>query len=165
MSYLLFVIFLLFFSVFCVLLLIALNRVEKKHVEALSVVYPQRNYTPTSKTKRLLGFVIDVFIFSACEGGLEKIFSTVTTSKFTYFIAFLLLHILYFGVLELKLGQTMGKMILQTKVIHISGEPMLSKHALLRYCCRWIPMDAISFLIGKGWHDSFSATIVIEKKP
>ena len=71
----------------------------------------------------------------------------------------------YYILFEGNNGQTIGKMLTNTKVVDENGTRAHWGHALVRTICRFVPIyDPLSFLWGVGFHDSYSKTIVISNK-
>jgi uncharacterized RDD family membrane protein YckC len=74
---------------------------------------------------------------------------------------------LYFAILEIATGKTIGKMLTRTRVVSAHhGGPATTGQILGRTLCRYIPFEPFSFLFGDrnhpvGWHDSISNTRVI----
>ncbi|MBF9220079.1 RDD family protein [Hymenobacter ruricola] len=78
-------------------------------------------------------------------------------------LAVFALMFLYFFVLEVSTGRTIGKLITRTRVVMQDGSELTTKAILLRTLCRLIPFDAFSFLGGdSGWHDTLSKTRVVQ---
>jgi len=61
-------------------------------------------------------------------------------------------------------GKTLGKYATQTSVRKISGQIPQTNDIFVRSLLRLIPFEPITILFGKklGWHDEFSATMVVE---
>jgi uncharacterized RDD family membrane protein YckC len=72
----------------------------------------------------------------------------------------ILLYYLYYFILELTIGQTIGKMVTKTKVVNIdnSEKPNFSR-IFIRTIARLIPIDFLSYLfLSNGIHDILSKT-------
>jgi uncharacterized RDD family membrane protein YckC len=76
------------------------------------------------------------------------------------------LTLVYYALFEGLFGRSLGKLITGTVVIDKSGNTPGFRAILIRTLIRFIPIDAFSFLgnSGRGWHDSFSNTYVVNKK-
>lgn len=61
-------------------------------------------------------------------------------------------------------GRTIGKYITGTKVISTDGTQPSFFDYFIRNISRFVPFDALSFFGTNGWHDSWSATRVINVK-
>ncbi|MBJ6110173.1 RDD family protein [Hymenobacter sp. BT523] len=73
------------------------------------------------------------------------------------------LMFVYYFVLEVSTGRTIGKLLTRTRVVMEDGFELTTKAIFLRSLCRMIPFDAFSFLSGNaGWHDTFSKTRVVQ---
>ena len=79
----------------------------------------------------------------------------------------ILLYYLYYFILELTIGQTIGKIITKTRVVTIdnrvvtidNSEKPNFKKIFVRTISRLIPIDLISYLFSSnGIHDSLSKT-------
>lgn len=70
-----------------------------------------------------------------------------------------LYHFIYYLVLELAFGQTLGKLHNNS---YVAYENNRVKSIVLRTFCRWLPFDALSFFTEEGWHDKFSKTTVVK---
>ena len=79
-------------------------------------------------------------------------------------ILFIVLFLGYFIYLELTFGQTLGKMLMKTKVITEDGSPLTLGKVLGRTACRFIPFEAFSTFGTQPWHDSIPKTRVISTK-
>lgn len=72
----------------------------------------------------------------------------------------ILLYYLYYFILELTIGQTIGKMITKTKVVNTDNrEKPNSTRIFTRTISRLIPIDFLSYLFSSnGIHDILSKT-------
>ena len=82
------------------------------------------------------------------------------------FIQYLLgfvLGVIYYSLFETLTGRTPAKYITKTKVINQEGEKPDFYTIFIRSLCRFIPFDALSFLLSEdsGWHDRLSKTRVV----
>lgn len=90
------------------------------------------------------------------------------------FLIIILYYVYYFAFEAYANGQTVGKMLLGTRVVDIDGNKPSKKRIAIRTLCRLIPFDNISFLFGGNWndnhqvsgnwHDAFSQTYVVTIK-
>ena len=93
---------------------------------------------------------------------IEKLFAEAAGNVVNVNILCSALIFLYYIVLECADGhKTLGKRILKTSVVDEQGETPTSKSILIRTLCRFIPFDAISYIMGWNWHDSLSKTYVV----
>lgn len=75
----------------------------------------------------------------------------------------MLLLSMYYFVLEVATGRTIGKLFTRTRVVMEDGSELTTKAVAVRSPCRLIPFDAFSFLgDGTGWHDRLSKTRVVQ---
>ncbi len=131
-----------------------------------------------SKLKRLTNMIIDdiviiiiyvildtIFYYIAYDPSTNSnLYNTAHDSIFKYFDVMILLIIYYF-ILEITTGRTIGKLFTKTKVLNLYGDKPNFDEILKRTFSRIIPLDQLSFL-GKysvGWHDSISKTKVVNK--
>ncbi|NQX86663.1 MAG: RDD family protein [Flavobacteriaceae bacterium] len=111
------------------------------------------------KRIRLYNFLIDSIIFFI----IVLVFSTllkeyIERQNLKYLM--ILLYYLYYFILELTIGQTIGKIITKTRVVNIdnSEKPNFIK-ILIRTISRLIPIDFLSYLFSSnGIHDILSKT-------
>ncbi len=77
----------------------------------------------------------------------------------------ILIMSLYYIPQEVMWGRTLGKLIMGTQVVSISGKPAPFSQIFGRTLIRFVPFEAFSFLGGRGhpqgWHDSWSKTKVV----
>lgn len=71
---------------------------------------------------------------------------------------------LYYVLMEYQTGQTVGKMIMKTRVVTKHGDDISLSQAFTRTISRLVPIEFLSIWIGDGvmWHDSFASTRVIK---
>ena len=141
-------------------------------------------YTATRKVtlvqdgKRLLHFFIDSFIFQL----IASIFNFVIAISFMpykesvdgrveigfQFFAFngLGLAVIgaYYILFEYFFGKTPGKFITGTQVINVYGKKPGLDSLTIRTLSRFIPFEGFSCIGGRGWHDKFSETYVVNDK-
>jgi uncharacterized RDD family membrane protein YckC len=68
----------------------------------------------------------------------------------------------YYSLLEGLTGRTIGKWITRTRVVGLQGERVPFGRIVARSVARFIPFDALSFLLADaGWHDRLSRTRVV----
>ncbi len=69
---------------------------------------------------------------------------------------------LYYTFCEALFRQTPGKVVTNTYVSNPDGSPTSLKKILIRSLCRYIPFEALSYVVqtGERWHDKFSGTDV-----
>ena len=126
--------------------------------------------------KRALAYLIDWFVISATLMILAQILAiiVITFSLFivyNFFVYLLPVFILiYFVYLETKKGKTIGKDILDLRVVSEEGENITYREAIIRNLSKlyWLPI-IIDIIIGKYFGDSderilgqWSKTMVIE---
>lgn len=87
------------------------------------------------------------------------------SGTFTMFLIGLLLTLIYYFLMEMVWGRSVGKFVTGTIVVDENGVKPDAKVILKRTLCRCIPFDALTFFGGsRGWHDSISDTYVVNKK-
>jgi|GEM_PF-308624 len=126
--------------------------------------------------KRALAYLIDWFVISATLMILAQVLAiiVITFSLFivyNFFVYLLPVFILiYFVYLETKKGKTIGKDILDLRVVSEEGENITYREAIIRNLSKlyWLPI-IIDIIIGKYFGDSderilgqWSKTMVIE---
>ena len=111
------------------------------------------------KRTRLYNFLIDSIIFFI----IVLVFSIllkkyIERQNLKYLM--ILLYYLYYFILELTIGQTIGKMITKTKVVNTNNKekPNFTR-IFTRTISRLIPIDFLSYLFSSnGIHDILSKT-------
>ena len=98
------------------------------------------------KRTRLYNFIIDSIIFFI----IVLVFSIllkeyIERQNLKYLM--ILLYYLYYFILELTIGQTIGKIVTKTRVVNIdnNGKPNFTR-ILIRTISRLIPIDFLSYL-------------------
>lgn len=111
------------------------------------------------KRIRLYNFLIDSIIFFIIISFLTVLFKNVIERQNLKYLMILLYYIYYF-VLELITGQTVGKMITKTKVVNKENNEKPSFiRIFIRTISRIIPIDFLSYLfVSNGIHDILSKT-------
>jgi uncharacterized RDD family membrane protein YckC len=73
-------------------------------------------------------------------------------------------YFLYYFIMELKYGQTLGKRFTKTLVINIEGGQVNYKELFIRTAFRFVALNILSYLMGNhvGMHDWFSNTRVVK---
>lgn len=74
--------------------------------------------------------------------------------------------IYYFLCENLLRGKTIGKYITKTRAVRQDGTTMTAGDVIKRSASRLVPFEPFSFLGGdeaRGWHDSWSDTIVVDE--
>lgn len=121
-----------------------------------------------NSAKRLLGHIIDVtfiIIITIIILTLATIAESTSISDFEINLYYLIFYFLYFFGLETtNRGKTIGKRLLRMSVMNNKGEKPSITEIFTRSLCRLIPFDAISFLCGWNWHDTLSATYVVNDR-
>lgn len=115
-----------------------------------------------SAGQRFLTYLIDLVIYYV----IIFVFGLIIgmTSGGILAIVPLLAFFAYYAVMEHMLGQTVGKMIMKTRVVNVDGgQPSLGQ-TVIRTLCRMVPLEFISVWIGDGvmWHDKWASTRVIK---
>ena len=108
------------------------------------------------KGTRLLNYLVDLFIIYI----FWAMVFTMIGSEYNSATIFYAVMFFYYFILELSFGQTIGKLVSKTKVVHKNGGKAGFMKILLRSFWRLIPIDAFSYLFGTeiGMHDALSST-------
>lgn len=103
-----------------------------------------------SDYKRAFNFIIDLGVLVT----LVTIFQTVNPIAIIF---------LYYGVFELFLHKTIGKLITRTHIIDADGGKITIIAIILRTAARLIPLEIFTFRTKHpiGLHDNFSNTVVV----
>lgn len=115
------------------------------------------------KSIRLVNFLVDIVVII-----IIAIFLTITMGTFAHserLYAYFTMFGYYF-ILETFTGQTLGKMITNTKVVMKDGSKPNFIRIFMRSFLRIVPIDIFSYLFGKhnGLHDLLSGTRLVQKK-
>ncbi len=111
------------------------------------------------KRIRLYNFLIDSIIFFIIVLVFSMLLKEYIERQNLKYLM-ILLYYLYYFILELTIGQTIGKIITKTRVVNIdnSEKPNFIK-ILIRTISRLIPIDFLSYLFSSnGIHDILSKT-------
>ena len=88
--------------------------------------------------------------------GINKYLDRIVTAIFYAFIMFLTEYSTN--------GRSLGKLITGTMVVNEDGKLLTYNDFLKRNFSRIVPFDGLSFLGERGWHDSWSDTLVVKRK-
>lgn len=130
-----------------------------------------------SNSKRFLNLIIDsAFIiliayyflqqamrqdlFTGFLNGIESVFG----ERFGALVYFSMFKFIYYFAFESIFKTTPAKMLTYCKVTDEEGNNPTIRNIFIRTLCRFIPLESISFLMGKNLHDSYSYTYVINQK-
>lgn len=124
---------------------------------ALNSIQPMKHI---DKGTRLANYLIDLIVIYSLW------FVVVLMSQFynAEYLIFYIIMFLYYLIFETITGQTLGKMITETKVITKDGTRPTFVNIRIRTLSRIIPFDALSYLFGSelGMHDLFSSTKLLK---
>lgn len=136
-----------------------------------SVEEGTRTLHKASLEKRLLNYLLDAFfcgiawMFFVVILTFMNIGGSVVGGLFVVVIFFG--YPLYYFITEATLsGKSLAKYITGTRAVNLQGNPMNLGDLGVRCLCRMVPFERFSFLFNyeKGWHDRWSATMVIDEK-
>ena len=129
-----------------------------------------------SQGKRFLNYLLDlvfivifILVFYFILGIILALVAPSTLSDMEegnillqYLVSFIV-SMIYYTSFEAVTGKSIAKYITKTKVVTEIGEKPNFKIIVIRSLCRFIPLEAFSFLFndGSGWHDTISSTKVI----
>lgn len=114
-----------------------------------------------TKGTRIVNFSIDIICILIIYVFLGFFLLTNTYLSIIYYGT----YFMYYFLFEfLNHGQTLGKIITNTKVVHYNNESPSIIRILWRTCLRLNPFDTLSFLCGQNGHDSISRTKLIPSK-
>ena len=134
------------------------------------------------QTQRFLTMVIDNIVIFAINYAFGMVIGILlvtsgaltpeTAAAINIMVMFVgwVLAFIYYTILELATGMTLGKMVMGTKVLTKEGAKPSMGQFLGRSACRFIPFEAFSFLIGTnsrfpvGWHDRIPGTVVVSTR-
>jgi uncharacterized RDD family membrane protein YckC len=121
---------------------------------------------------RFANYIIDGIVLYGVEFVLGFILAILNVrfvfnmNRFQEIIFTLVVHVIYYIILESTFQVTLGKLITGTVVIDINGNKPNLTTIVKRSFTRIVPFDALSFLGNDaiGWHDTWSETRVVSKK-
>ena len=129
-----------------------------------------------SQGKRFLNYLLDlvfivifILVFYFILGIILALVAPSTLSdmeegnKLLQYLVSFIVSMIYYTSFEAVTGKSIAKYITKTKVVTEIGEKPNFKMIAIRSLCRFIPLEAFSFLFndGSGWHDTISSTKVI----
>ena len=129
-----------------------------------------------SQGKRFLNYLLDlvfivifILVFYFILGIILALVAPSTLSnmeegnKLLQYLVSFIASMIYYTSFEAATGRSIAKYITKTKVVTEIGEKPNFKVIVVRSLCRFIPLEALSFLFndGSGWHDTISNTKVI----
>jgi len=126
---------------------------------------------PVSLWGRLLNFIIDIVVtMTLISLPLYVLLAFAPDFQTGYIkfdqnfkLIFIFTMFSYYFIFELFTKRTIGKLFSYTKVADQYGYKPTFEHIFSRTMCRFLPLyDQVSFFGVKGFHDSFSKTIVIK---
>ncbi len=139
---------------------------------------PDATWEVVSNGRRLLGYLLDLFLLNALVSGLLTAARTQgwiaaapldpeAAASPAYLLPILLfslgVQVAYYFLWEVLTHRTPGKLICQTRVMGQDGADPTVGQVLLRTLTRLVPLEPISFLgpLPGGWHDRWSGTYVV----
>ncbi len=149
----------------------------KKHDVDMADIRNAIHQEEADKGTRLVNYIIDrlamiaiaFVLFFAYE--IVQIANGVSTIKepeistLEDFIISAIIAFIYYTIMEVTTGRTIGKLITKTKVINADGNKPDLGTIVIRSLSRIVPFNALSFLFSdKGWHDRWSDTRVVKVK-
>ncbi|MFK7816373.1 MAG: RDD family protein [Gammaproteobacteria bacterium] len=129
---------------------------------------------PAGNWKRFSNYLIDyiaIYFFSMIVGvaivllsgetGIQRLESITPIEEIA--LGFIV-YSSYYLLFEFYTGKTIGKFITGTRVVNEHGGKPTFNQILGRSLSRLIPFEPLSFFgaSGRGWHDRFSKTYVVE---
>ena len=118
-----------------------------------------------NKSKRIVNVIVDncIIFFIYTPISLFAYYFLNLHEKI-YTLVYFFIVLVYYGFFETYYQQTLGKMLTKTKVVTLQGEAPSIWKIFIRTIVRYNPFDVLSYLfgLGKGQHDYFSKTIVVD---
>lgn len=135
----------------------------RKEVQAVYEVEEKFKYVENkvaTRGNRFLHFVVDTLLFYVF---LAVVLSMIRFPAFLQLLFNLFLFVFYYTFFEFTFQKTIGKFITGTMVVTDTGEKPTLGDIVSRSACRLIPLEGLSFMVGKnGYHDTLSNTKVIK---
>lgn len=123
---------------------------------------PHNYATPT---QRFLTYLIDTIVFYAISMVIGFIMGIMMGGvSASIYIAIYVTLFLYYIALEASSGKTVGKMVMRTRVVTVSGGKPSVGQCFIRTISRLVPLEFISVWIEDSvmWHDQWASTRVIK---
>lgn len=126
-----------------------------------------QNYASTGQ--RFINYLIDmiafyliVFLIGMVMGTNSSLTSMMDSPLFG--LSLYGVFFLYYLVMEVSMGKTIGKLVTRTMVVNEHGEKPDTGTILLRTLIRFIPFEPFSAFASNArmWHDSWTKTYVIK---
>ena len=142
----------------------------------LKVIENEVSDKMASQGKRFLNYLLDLVFIMIFIFAFYLIFLIILTivapsivsdieegNKLLQYLVSFIVSMIYYTSFEAVTGKSIAKYITKTKVVTEIGEKPNFKVIVVRSLCRFIPLEALSFLFndGSGWHDTISNTKVI----
>ncbi len=144
--------------------LFALGKLKVREHNSLTAQMAARGVTiPASRGQRSGNFILDFAFIYVLAVLLVFSWPEFFTEDANGYAVSVVLYIIYYLPQEAVWGRTIGKHITGTKAVNQDGTELTFRSAVGRTLCRFIPFEVLSF-VGRrprGWHDSFSKTMVI----
>lgn len=128
-------------------------------------------YTEASYGKRFLNYIIDLVVFYLLVIVMGAMFGILAATmgwirllddEILLQVISLLVYVLYYTVMEISFGKSVGKFLTRTQVVTMEEGIRPSLGLIVgRSFARLIPFDAVSFLFSGGWHDTLTGTVVV----
>jgi len=124
-----------------------------------------------SPIKRFSNFVIDIIAINLLTILFFILLSSFyeikdpNTFQYAVWFVFTISFALYYLLMEYLIGQTIGKLVTNTKVLKVNGQKPNIGDIALRTLLRLVPLEGLTFLFaGTGFHDNYSKTKLITKE-
>jgi uncharacterized RDD family membrane protein YckC len=80
------------------------------------------------------------------------------------YLLLIIIRLVYYLLFETLLGVTAAKILTGSRLINHEGNKPSFKQVFIRTISRLVPFEGFSFFANDGWHDKWSATMVVEEK-
>lgn len=107
----------------------------------------------------LVNFLVELSSFLSNYADMSDTAFGLIVLLFYFFSSFF-----YYVFFEGIFGRTVGHMITGAMVLNIYGKKPTLRQVLIRSIARYTPLDSISGLEPRAWHDQWSNTVVVHKK-
>lgn len=138
---------------------------------------PSATWEVATQGRRLAGFLLDLLVLNVLASTLLQLGRVVgwvipppaEPPSTEYLVQLLLfcyaLQVSYYFLFEALSYRTPGKMVCQTRVMHLDGADPSLGTALARTLVRLVPFEPLSFMgaLNTGWHDRWTNTCVVRR--
>lgn len=111
--------------------------------------------------RRLVSYLVDYAVVLASTGAMV---AAGGGDAEAVKVVMLMTYFAYFFILEGAFGLTIGKLLVNTRVVRADGSALDWNSAALRSLSRLVPFEPLSLRQGTLWHDRWTGTRVVSRR-